>query len=49
MSANLSFEPATVAAARAFAEAEIAPLSRSMDQTDEFPTALFEKIAARGY
>jgi acyl-CoA dehydrogenase len=37
------------AAAREFAEKEIAPLSREMDVTDEFPTALFEKIGQSGY
>jgi acyl-CoA dehydrogenase len=37
------------AAARAFAEEEIAPLSHKMDASDEFPTALFEKIGKSGY
>lgn len=37
------------AAAREFADAEIAPLSRTMDETDVFPTDLFEKIARNGY
>ena len=36
-------------AARAFAEKEIAPLSREMDETDEWPTALFEKLSGAGY
>lgn len=33
------------AAARSFAEKEIAPLNRTMDESDVFPTELFEKIA----
>ncbi|MFC7706258.1 acyl-CoA dehydrogenase family protein [Plastorhodobacter daqingensis] len=34
--------------ARSFAEREIAPLSRMMDQTDEFPVDLFRKISDAG-
>jgi len=35
--------------ARAFSEREIAPLSREMDETDVFPTTLFDKIAGASF
>jgi alkylation response protein AidB-like acyl-CoA dehydrogenase len=36
-------------ATRIFANTEIAPLSHAMDETDVFPTELFDKIASSGY
>lgn len=36
-------------AARVFAEAEIAPLSRTLDETDEFPNELFARLASQHY
>ena len=50
MSLNLTSQQlAWQAAARAFAEKEIAPRSREMDETDIFPTDLFERIGGDGY
>lgn len=38
-----------VNAAREFAQSDIGPISHHLDESDEWPTALFEKMAAMGY
>ncbi|MGG5819436.1 acyl-CoA dehydrogenase family protein [Falsiroseomonas sp. HW251] len=35
-------------AARRFAEAEVAPVAAALDETEEYPRALYEKLAAAG-